>query len=107
MATHVTSLPALRYGDHVLRPEFVVRLQVGPDETTATLYAYRGEPPTQLQLPWRPDNDVIDQATGVIDVVVGHVNRSRGALVNGSLSRQPLTFVHHHEYDEKGYLIIT
>lgn len=91
--------------DHVLRPEFVVRLHVGPDQTTATLYAYRGEVAAAALLPWRRGvNDVTDhhaiRPVGVVDVIVDHVNKSRGVpYANGS---RHYNWAHYHDYDEKG-----
>ena len=88
---------------HVLRPDFVVRLHVGPDETTATLYAYRGDVAVAAGLPRNALNDIVDQharaPADITDVISGHANRSRGVYVNGS---RPVTWFHHKEYDERG-----
>lgn len=98
----MTSSPSQMNG-HVLRPDFVVRLHIGPDETTATLYAYRGSGAAAAGLPKNGLNDVVDQhatlSAEIADVIVGHVNRSRGVYVNGS---RPVTWFHHKEYDERG-----
>jgi len=93
----------------VLRPDFVVRLHVGPDETTATLYAYRGDVaaaarglPRQHRL-----NDVVERrllmpSADFADVVAGHANKSRGAVYPGGNGSRPATWVQHPAYDEKG-----
>lgn len=104
VTSHASSSPR-QVVDHVIRPEYVVRLHVGPDQTTATLYAYRGEVAAAAVLPWRHGaNDVIDhhasRPAGVVDVIVDQFNRSRGFLyANGS---RHFNWAHYHDYDEKG-----
>jgi hypothetical protein len=104
MGSHAsaTHLPVL---GHVMRPEFIVHVQLGPDQTTATLYAYRGELAAAAVLQRRHgSSDVIDyqasRPAGVVDVIIDHGNRSRGLpYANGS---RHFNWAHYHDYDEKG-----
>ena len=94
-----TTAAPLQVFDHVVRPEFVVRLHIGPDQTTATLYAYRGELAAAAGLPWQQNSNEAPRPAGIADVVISHVNRSRGMYYNGS---RHFNWGQQHDYDEKG-----